>query len=190
MSELIDYNSVQSNTFIKIELENEDWLFSDCNENKTIDGDDYIGVGNLMGLTATSSELRVSSSEVTITITGIPNTAISEVMNADLKGSGVRIYRAFFDVNTGDLIDIETNPMLRYRGYINNFAFAESYDVESRDGNNTIQLMCASSVDQLNLKTSGRQTNPGSMQKYKPGDTSMDRVPNLENATFDFGAPK
>ncbi len=186
---LADYSSVQTNTFIKIDVDSDIWLFSDLNRTVTFNGDDYIGTGQLMSLTSTSSELRQSSSEVTITLSGIPNSAINEIVTSSVKGSPIKIYRAFFDVITEELLVLEANPMLRYRGYINNYSLNEEYNVDARNATNTIQLICASALDQLNMKMSGRKTNPGSFQKYLATDKSMSRVPNLENATFDFGAP-
>jgi hypothetical protein len=53
-----------------------------------------------------------------------------------------------------------------------------------------LSIICASVVDVLGKKTGGRKTNPESEKKFFPTDLAMDRVPTLENATFDFGAPK
>ena len=189
MANLVDYDAIQTNTFIKIVVDEDVWLFSDKNESFTFDEDEYIATGNLMNLSSTSSELRVSSSEVNITVSGVPNTEISNVLDSALKGSSVKIYRGFFDISTGDLLELDVNPLLRYRGYINNYSISEDYDVSGRTGNSTIQFICASAVDQLQYKMAGRQTNPSSMKKFYPDDISMDRVPNLENATFNFGAP-
>lgn len=189
MTVLTDYNSIKTHTFIKIELDSETWLFSDANTAYTFDGNEYIGAGQLISLTSTQSELRVSSSSVTINISGIPNSEISNVLNSGVKGQSVKIYRGFFDVNTGDWIALDVNPLLRYRGFINNFSISETWDNVSRTADNIIHLECASSIDQLQYKITGRATNPSSENKFFANDNSMDRVPNLENATFNFGAP-
>lgn len=196
---LDSYPVLQSNLFVKIECPYYktsegatpvayDFLFSDRINSYTLEGDTYSGLGHLMSITTSGSELRTSSSELTITISGIPNSSISEIINSRIKGSKVTIYRAVFDANTGSLISISGNPMTRFIGYINNLALNEDYNFDSRTSSSTIALACASVVDILDKKISGRKTNSSSMKKYYPSDVSMDRVTALESSYFDFGA--
>lgn len=198
---LVPYSSVQSNLFIRIQVDKyrttptgaftqEVLRFSDLNASFTINGETYLGLGNFMSVTDSRSELRVSSGELTISLSGIPNSSIAEIVNSKIKGSPVRIYRAFFNAATGAFLDIPGNPLGRYRGFVNNFALQEEYNPDTRTSSNTLALICASSVDVLSNKVAGRKTNPSSQKKFYPNDLSMDRVPNLENATFDFGVPK
>jgi hypothetical protein len=201
MIDLTSYGSVQSNLFVRIEVSyykataastptSTVLRFSDLRENFQINGENYIGIGNLMGVSSSSSELRTSSGELTITIAGIPNTSIYEIVNSRIKGCPVRIYKCFFDADTGAKLDIADNPTFRYRGFVNNYSLQEEWDSETRTSSNSIVLICNSSIDVLQNKVTGRQTNPQSQQKFFPTDLSMNRVPTLENATFDFGAPK
>lgn len=197
--DLTSYKSLHSSLFVRIEIEeyrtspsgtytNQVLRFSDHPTPFTINSESYTGLGKLMAVTNSSSELRVSGGEVTITITGIPNSAIAEIVNSKIKGSPVRIYRALFNAETGAFLSISGNPLGRFRGFVNNYSLNEEYDSNSRTSTNTIVLTCASSVDVLQNKIAGRQTNPQSQKKFFSSDISMDRVPNLENATFDFGA--
>ena len=102
----------------------------------------------------------------------------------------MRVYRGIFNASTGAFLSIAGNPLGRYRGFVNNYSLTEEWDNATRTSSNTLSLICASTVDVLQNKISGRKTNPESMKKFYPTDVSFDRVPNLENATFDFGAPK
>ena len=199
--DLSSYASVQSNLFIRIQVDKyrttpggsftqQILRFSDLNTSFVINGETYLGLGNFMSITDSSSELRVSSGELTISLSGIPNSAIAEIVNSRIKGSPVRIYRAFFNASTGAYLDIPGNPSGRYRGFVNNYALQEEYDANTKTSTNTLALICASSVDVLSNKVGGRKTNPTSQKKFYPNDVSMDRVPTLENATFDFGVPK
>jgi hypothetical protein len=199
--DLTSYSSVQSNLFVRIQIDQyrtttsgsyteEVLTFSDMLTPYTINSEVYTGLGKLMSITSSKSELRVSSGEMTITLSGIPNTAIAEIVNSKIKGAPVRVYRALFNPNTNALLAVSPNPLGRYRGFVNNYSLNEEYDTESRTSSNTLVLVCASSVDVLQNKVAGRKTNPESQKRFYPSDLSMDRVPNLENATFDFGAPK
>jgi hypothetical protein len=198
---LSSYRSVQSNLFVRIQVDEYSLTaggpytpqvlrFSDAITTYTIDSETYTPLGSLMGITASASELRVSSGELTITLSGIPATSIAEIVNSKLKGAPVRVYRLFSNATTGTALSIAGNPSGRFRGFVNNYAINEEWDNQTRVATNTLVLSCASAVDVLNRKISGRKTNPESQKKFFPTDLSMDRVPNLENATFNFGAPK
>lgn len=195
--------AVQSNLFIRIEIDEyrtspsaaytqEVLLFSDLNANFVINGETYLGLANFLNVSSSRSEIRASSGNLTIGISGIPNSAIAEIVNSKIKGAPVRVFRALTDPTTGNLLNLGTvsNPLGRYRGFVNNYSLTEDWDPESRTSSNTITLVCASSVDVLERKTAGRLTNPASMKRFYPNDASFDRVPTLENATFDFGVPK
>jgi hypothetical protein len=198
MIDLSTYSAVRTALFVKIKIDEYRTTssgsftptvlaFSDHNDNFTIDGQQYVNVGRLMNVTATNSELRSSSNSVTISLSGIPNSAIAEIVNSKIKSAPVDIYRAFFNPSTAAQIGTTQG---RFRGFVNNYSLQEDYDVNTRVSSNTIILECASSIDILSRKVTGRKTNPESQKKYFANDLSMDRVPTLENTTFDFGAPK
>jgi len=199
--DLSAYTSIQSNLFVKIVIEQYKvspgdtpvavtLRFSDFKNPYTLNGEVYSGVGSLMSITETASELRTSSGELSITLAGIPNNSIYEIVNSRIKGCSVTIYRAIFDPITQAILSIAGNPAVRYRGFVNNYSLQEEFDIDSRTASNTITLICNSSVDLLENKISGRKTNPASQKRFYSTDLSMDRVPTLENATFDFGVPK
>jgi hypothetical protein len=197
---LSTYKSIHSNLFVRIEVEyykatavasptSTVLRFSDRHIPYTINGESYVGLGNLMSISNASSELRVSSGELQITLSGIPNSSIYEIVNSRIKGCPVKVYRALFNPTTGAALAITGNPLGRYQGYINNYTLNEEYDTETRTSTNTLVLTCASSIDYLNNKITGRKTNPTSEKQFFPSDVSMDRVPALKNSEFNFGAP-
>lgn len=197
-----NYKAIESNLFVKMEVEyykstpastptSVVLKFSDRLYPHTIGSDTYTGLGKLMSITSSTSELRPSANEFTVTISGIPNTSIAEIINSRIKGSLVTVYRGLFDANTGQFLSgVTGNPIIRFKGYVNNIGLDEEYDVENRNSTNTITIICNNIIDVFENKISGRRTNPSSQKKFYPSDISMDRVPNLENTTFDFGARK
>jgi hypothetical protein len=164
--------------------------FSDAITTYTIDSESYVALGSLMGITSSASELRVSSNELTITISGVLSDSIAEIVNSKIKGAPVSVYRQFSDATTGTALVTAGNPSGRFRGFVNNYAINEEWDNLTRVATNTIVFSCASAVGVLERKISGRKTNPESQKRFFATDLSMDRVPNLENATFNFGAPR
>jgi hypothetical protein len=197
---LSSYASIQSHLCVRIQIDDyrttssgsytsQTLLFSDSRSNITIDSETYLPLGNLMGITTTTSEIRASGDQLTITISGIPDASIAEIVNSRLKGSSVKVYRMLFNAATGAQLSISGNPVGRFFGIVNNYSLQEEYDVASRTSSNTIVIICSSTVEMLNNKIAGRRTNPYDEKGFFPSDLSMDRVPNLVGANFNFGAP-
>ena len=203
MIDLATKKSVTSNLFVRIHIPyfketptspvvETTWNFSDSLYPAQINGEYYFGLGNLMGITETNSEIKASTSQLTLTISGIPNSSIYQVVNSRIKGCSIIVYRGLFDSSTNTPIEVSEagNMFARFRGFVNNYSLNEDYNISAKTTTNTIVLTCSSAVEVLNNKIAGRKTNPYSEKKYFPNDLSMDRVPNLENASFNFGAPK
>lgn len=190
--DLSSYKAVQSNLFVRLDLSYISTVvrLSDRRTATTIDGESYVAAGNLLGITATSSDLSATDNEVTITLAGVPNSAISDVINARLKGSKVKIWRGVFNPTTDTLLAIAGNPTGRFSGIISNYAINEEYDTDTRTATNTITLICSNIIGVLANTYKGRRTNPEDQKKYYPTDVSMDRVSDLVGTYFDFGAPQ
>lgn len=190
MPDLTGYNSVRTHLFISIDVPTYGKVnISDYDKSFTIGSETYTNIGDLLDVTASSSEIRASKQEVTVTISGLPPSNVSLILNNDVKGSAITIKRAFFDVTTGALISISGNPMTKFKGAINNFGLIETIDNVSHDASFEIALICTSAVGLLMNKRSGRRTNPQDEQSFYPTDESMDRVPAIINSSFNFGAP-
>jgi cell division protein FtsI/penicillin-binding protein 2 len=187
---LTPFLAIESHLFVRIDDDVDVLRFSDYRQSFSINGESYQGIGNFLGVTSSSSDLRATGNSVTITLSGVPNSSISDVLDRKIKGAAVRVFRVAFNASTGQALAITGNPMGRFRGFINNYAINEDYDIQDRSSTSTISFICASAVDVLSNKVSGRLTNPDSMRRFFPNDASMDRVPALQNTTFDFGAPK
>jgi hypothetical protein len=207
MAYISDYTSIRSHMMVKIVVPEykvnpgdtpilKNLTFSDFNLLNDIeyDGDTYVGLGALMNISNSKSEINPSSSEVTITVSGIPNTSISEIVNSKMKGCSVAIFRAIYDPVTGATLDVNQstglNVLERFRGFVNNYALSENYDVDARTSDNTITIICKSTLDVMKDKKSGRLTNSTSWKKWYPDDLAMDRVTAIQGTSFNFGAPQ
>lgn len=185
---LTSYTSIQTALFCRMDVPGYEVLrFSSFNRVVNIDGEDYTGLGTLLGVTDTSNDLRVNSSQFTITISGIPDSSISEILNNRVKGSSIQVWRVFFDPATGAILDIPGNPLGRFQGIVNNYSLEEDWSQGSLTTTNTILITCSSTVDVLDNKISGRKTNSTDEKALYPTDLSMDRVAKLANSNFNFG---
>lgn len=188
--DLSTYNAVQTNVFVEIDVyEYEVIAFSDYHRPLTLEGTNFDGLGQLVAVTNISSSLRAAPQELTIAISGIPAANVTDFINQKIRGSRVNVLRAFFDVNTGELLNLPGNPAGMFRGVVSNFEVADDLDMGDDLGTVTVTFTCTSIVELLNNKVTGRRTNPIDQQEFYPNDESMDRVPRLAKSNYQFGAP-
>lgn len=196
---LSSYAAIESGLFVRMDCEyyraqpndtptTNVFRFSNYNIPVTINSEVYSPLGQLMSISSTSSEIRNSTSGVTISVSGIPNTSIAEIVNSRIKGSAVQVWRMLFDPQTKQQLVISGNPAGRFRGFVNNYSIEEDYNSEDGIATNTLIFSCASTTEILTNKISGRRTNPIDQQALYAGDPSMDRVLNLAKSNFNFGA--
>lgn len=189
--DLTGYSNLQANNFVKIVVPDYAILtFSDYHKNYTVDGTDYTGLGSLMSIGQNKDEIRATSADTTVTVSGIPTTVVSDILNYPLNGCLMQIWRVFFDPTTGTMLSITGNPLQKFRGYVDNFAITEAPGSYGEAGTVSLTFTARSQMDLLARKRTGRATNPTDEKRYFPNDLSMDRVPTLANSKFNFGAEK
>lgn len=184
--DLSAYRSIQTNLFVKLVIPGYSTLtFSDYHKNYTISGTNYTGLGQLLNITNTEDTLRASPSDITVSISGIPSTNITDILDNKIKGSACEIYRGFFNVETGNLLSIAGNPAGKFQGVVSNYNITDDLDIGEDTGTITLSLTVTSVVELLQNKITGRRTNP---QDFPNGD--MARVLPLQKSNFNFGAPQ
>ena len=155
-------------------------------------GNTYTQLGHFMGISEIQDDLRITNNQIGIQLSGIPPddgspNYMSVILNSNIKGSKVQIYRAFFDVSTGNYV--ATQVYLRFSGYISNYSLSENWDQDNKLVSNTIGIQCSSIHAIMEKKYTGRRTNDADQQRWFPGDTGMYRVKTLADSQFDFGKP-
>lgn len=182
--DLSQYNQIQTNLFVKIDVPGFEILtFTDYFKSFTIGSDTYVPIGNLLSVSDSTNELRATPKELTISISGIPEDSISDVLENKFRGSTVEILRGFFEVNTGEFLNIQGNPSGMFQGVVSNFQISDDLNSGDTVGRLVININCTSFVDILANKVSGRRTNPIDFD-----DESMDRVTVLAKSNFNFGS--
>ena len=145
-------------------------------------------MGSFLNITEMQNDLRATNNQLSVSLSGIPvgddtPNFLNIVLNSKVKGSRIKIYRAFFNPNT---LTIQ-NVYQRYNGYVSNYSLGENWDQENRLVSNTINLQCSNINAIIEKQYSGRRTNVGDQDKFFPGDTGMYRVKLLADTQFDFG---
>jgi len=191
MPDINTLSNIQQNFFVEIDIPTQTVLrLSDYHKDITVDGNVFNALGSLLNLTTTKTEIRASQQTLTLTISGIPSANLNMIKNLNIKGSPVTVYRGFFDIDTGDLLTLDiTNPIKRFAGIVNNFSVQESWNQDKRESAFAITFQIQSIIGQLMRKTNGRRTNPVDQKKHSASDVSFDRVPEIRNSNYNFGAP-
>ena len=156
----------------------------------TYNGNSYTQLGHFMGMSEIQDDLKVTNNQINLQLSGIPPddgspNYMNIALNSNLKGSKVKIYRAFFNGANYD----PSQVYLRFDGYISNFSLSENWDQDNKMTSNTIAIQCSNLHAIMEKKFSGRRTNDGDQQFWYPGDIGMSYVKALADTQFDFGKP-
>lgn len=187
MINLSGYSAIETAVFLRWEVPNFSTAYvSDYNVPVTIDGNVYTNIGNLLSITSIPSELKPSKGELTINLSGVPTNSIPDILNQEIKGSKIWIYRGYYDAITHQPINFGSgdNIVLQFKGIVTNYSISDNIE-ENGIATSTIVLTCNSAVELLSNKYNGRRTN----QTDFPDTQDMARVQALANSNFNFGAP-
>lgn len=154
----------------------------------TVDGTTFSNLGALLSVGDVQRDIKATSDDMTIQLTGIDTTSIALILSNDIKGSLIEVWRGFLDANNQIITTPTQQFFKRYQGIINNVAITEEFNTEARIRVATCSISCSSMRRILENRISGIKTNTSSWQFFHSGDTSMDRVQEISNQFFDFGA--
>jgi hypothetical protein len=191
-------STVKHGVLIKLTVNTSTYTIANTYGPIVYDGTTYQGLGHFLGFTEIQDDLRATNNTLQMSISGIPKDTgeaglgtwtsyVSMILDQNIKGSRVEIYRAFFDVSTDDLLVSSTS--LRYSGYISNYTITDSTDITERLDTYTCVVNLSSVHAILERKISGQRTNATDRKSLYPIDTGMDRVVAISNTAFDFGKP-
>ena len=155
----------------------------------TVNGTTYTDLGSLMSVGDVQRDIKSTSDDMTIALTGLDPNNISIILSADVKGSIVEVWRGFLDSNNQIITTPTTQFFKRYQGIINNVSITENFDEQLRMRIATCSISCSSMRKILENRISGVKTNVVTWQSTYPNDKSMSRVAEIQSTFFDFGAP-
>lgn len=177
--------------FVKLTVGVAQTVYTFCNAAAPINvgGTTFTNLGALLNVGDVQRDMRSTSDDMTIALTGINPTNIGIILGNDIKGSLVEVWRGFFDSNNQIITTPTTQFFKRYQGIINSVSITEDFNSELRTRIATCSISCCSMRKILENRLGGIKTNPSSWQFLYDGDTSMNRVATIANTYFDFGKP-
>ena len=177
--------------FVKLTVGIAETVYTFCNAAApiTVGGNTFSNLGALLSVGDVQRDMRSTSDDMTIALTGIDPANIGLILSNDIKGSLVEVWRGFFDSNNQIITTPTTQFFKRYQGIINNVSITEDFNSEMRTRVATCSIACSSMRRILENRLGGVKTNQSSWQFLYANDTSMNRVSAISNTYFDFGKP-
>jgi hypothetical protein len=182
-------NSIKFAEFVKLTTPSATYTFCNAAAAITVNGTVYSGLGSLLSITNIDRQVKATSGDLGVSLTGIDSTNIALVLSATIKGSKIEVWRGFLDSNNQIITTPTQQFFKRYQGLVSNIAISEDFDTQARIRVATCVLTCASFRTILQNRVGGVRTNPSIWKSFYANDTSMDRVPVIAATYFDFGAP-
>jgi len=158
------------------------YTFSSAYKYEEIDGQVYSPMGGLMAIGIQQRDLRATSSQTSISLSGISGDNIYLVLGTKVQGSIVQIIRGFYDENYN-----LTSYANRFTGIITAYNITE--DRKDQTDNFTVTITANSFKTVLENRVTGRKTNRHSWQVVNPTDSAMNNVGSISGQWFDFGLP-
>jgi hypothetical protein len=165
------------------------YTFCNAAASITVAGISFTGMGSLLGLSEIQQDMKNTSADLSVSLTGIASANIGILLGANIKGSTVEIWRGFLDSNNQIITTPSTQFFKRYAGIINSVSISEQWDEQARRRVATCTVSCCSMRKVLENLVSGMKTNDSSWKFRYAGDASMSRVAAISNTYFDFGKP-
>tara|TARA_R110000868_G_scaffold244342_1_gene500528 strand:+ start:4598 stop:5278 length:681 start_codon:yes stop_codon:yes gene_type:complete len=184
-------NNIRHAEFIKLSVGATPTVYTFCNAAApiTVGGTTYSNLGSLLMLGNIQQDMKNTSADLTISLTGIDPNNIALMLSSNIKGSLVEVWRGFLSTNNQIITTPTTQFFKRYTGIINSVSITETFDDKARTRVATCSIACCSMRKILESRIGGMKTNQKSWQFVYPGDTSMNRVSVISNQYFDFGKP-
>lgn len=181
--------SIRHAEFVRLNVDGTYYTFCNAAAPITVNSITFTALGALLGLSDVQRDIKATSDDLTISLTGIDTNYVALILSSDIKGSIVEVWRGFLDSNNQIITSPTQQFFKRYQGIVNNVSISENFNEQARTRVATCSISCASFRLILENRMSGIKTNPISWKQFYPNDTSMDRTPVIQNQYFDFGAP-
>jgi len=184
-------NNIRYADFVRIVTPTATYRFSTAPTSLTIpaiDSQPFDGLGQLVGIGKIQRDIKSTANQTTVTLIGIDTALLSVVLNGNLKGAQITMWKGFFNTQDQLITTGGTGGLYQYfYGFINTFNIGEEWMEEARMYVGTVTVSAANIQMILQNRTVGRFTNDSSWEYFTPGDTSMNRVSTISTIYYAFG---
>ena len=186
-----DTNNIRIADFVRINTGTEIYRFTTAASDQlvpAVDGTAFSAVGTLMKVGNVQRDIKSTSNETTVTLIGIDTAMLGFVLGQSVKGSAIEMWHGFYDTSGALITSGGSGGLYQFfSGYITSFQISEQWMEDTRMYVGTITVAASSVQLILQNRIAGRYTNDNAWQYFNPGDTSMNRVPFIQNINYYFG---
>lgn len=150
---------------VSIHLDNETSYMTDAYKTITYGGNDYAGVGHFLGFSDIEESAEISVTSVTVNLSGIDQSWVSNFLNQDYIDREIKVSLAFID----DAQALVVDPVLIFDGRMNSPVISENPE----SGESTISITATNSWVDFE-RTTGRYTNHEAQQIHFSGDKGFE----------------
>jgi hypothetical protein len=144
----------------------------------------YTAQGNFIGFSSLQEDFDIKVGKFSIYLSGVDRTSVQYLMENEIEGKRVCIYKAFLNFGAGGTSNLQlaADPILMFDGVIYNFAVVES------EKSCQITIDCSSLFADFERLT-GRKTNNWSNWLYQgvKGDMCFDKAGWVGQTEFRWG---
>lgn len=177
--------------FLRIVTTSGTYLMTTAPANITVaavDASPFQAVGTLLAIGQVQRDIKSTSNDTTVTLSGLDTSMLGFVLGQNVKGSTIELWHGFFDTNGALITTGGAGGLYKYfTGIITSFAISEQWMEDARMYVGTISVSASSIQLILQNRIAGRYTNNSSWQFYNSTDTSMNRVPYIQTINYQFG---
>jgi len=181
--------SIVQAEFIRLITTTNTYYFCNAAVAITVNGMTFTNLGSLLSISPIDRNIKATSTDLAIQLTGVDGSNVATVLAANIKGSNIDIWRGFLDSNNQIITTPTQQFFKRYTGIVSNASITEQFDDQMRVRIATVGISCASFRTILENRIQGIKTTPKAWNFIYPSDISMNRVPIIAATYFDFGAP-
>lgn len=182
--------NINSAEFVKLTIYNDVanvgdtsiYTFSSSYKEETIDGQTYSPMGGLLAVGIQQRDIRVTSADTSLSLSGISGDNIYIVLAEKIRGSKLEITRGFYNDQF-----VMTSTAHRFTGIVTSYNINE--DRHDLVDNYTVTISASSYRYVLENRIAGRKTNKESWQSFYPNDGSLNNLYSISDQNFDFGMP-
>lgn len=168
------------------------YYITDHYRNIVYSSNTYLANGRLLTIDSVKQSTSSLHSTISLSLSAINSTFRLDVLDADVIGGEVEIYRGFVSSTTGDLL---ADPTLLYSGIVHSTG-----QVDDRDANTFTAALDVRASSYRLTGTPGRFTEPSSTQNMvtnisnagvitrNSSDTSFNQIALLDGVSIRFGA--
>jgi len=141
------------------------------------DGDVYLGVGNLLGVSEIEETAEVKTTGIEVSLEGVSEENVAIALTEDYQG---RILEIVFALMTEEGAIIP-QPTTLFRGRMDTMPLEDD-----NAGKTTVKLTVTSRLDDLDLVVAPRYTDAAQQELY-PGDKGLEFVNSIQELDIEWG---